>query len=151
MKVMIILLAAISSAALLAMLHYVFTATFKPASFVRQTNRTKISPISWVYYGLAFIGLAAFLFAGSRMLLFWVPSSWGSVNSDGNFMPIRDGIAIAIAFLVFPLLSFIDSAAHNKLLVVELRRRVSDLEQAAAQSSTRPNNSFKPSPHQGGA
>ena len=117
MSALSILFAVISAAAMIAVLHYVLSSAFWPEQFLARTHAKRVSVKHGIYFSLALLGGAIILFGGFRTSLFWLPSSFGMHDSDGNFNPLRDSVSGILATLVFPLFSFIDSAAINKVAV----------------------------------
>ncbi|UJB15425.1 hypothetical protein [Xanthomonas translucens] len=117
-----VLLAIISSACLLAVVHYVLSAAIWPKKFIARSHAVRPSLKYWAYYLLTLSGGAVILYGGCRTLLYWLPDSIGTHNEDGYFSPLKDSISIGFAFLVFPFLSFLDSAAINKVNADEKAR-----------------------------
>lgn len=117
MSALSILFSIISTAAMIAVLHYVLTSAFWPEQFLARTHARQVSVKNGIYFSLALLGGAIILFGGFRTALFWLASSFGMHDSDGNFNPLRDSVSGILATLVFPFFSFLDSAAINKVAV----------------------------------
>lgn len=59
MSVITMIAGAISTASLVALIHYVCSAHFEPEAFVRRAHvQSGMSPLKWIYFGLAWVGLA---------------------------------------------------------------------------------------------
>ena len=63
----------------------------------------------YVFIG-SLIGVGIFFYAGFEKSLFFIPSSWGGINEDGNFISTRSYFA---GMLAFAATAFIHSRPHN--------------------------------------
>jgi hypothetical protein len=120
---------AIAACALIAcVLHYFFTAAFRPRRFLEFTNAEPIPAKKWIYFLAVIIGCCIILFPGFDALLSWMPLSWGRHGEDGGFNPARHTIAAFLTSLAFPLLSYVESSARREVANEDLRARVIQLE-----------------------
>jgi len=81
-----------------------------------------------------FLVLAAFTFLvcmyqGAEVMLFWLPSEWGGIDSDGDFHTLRSSLSITfVIFCGLKFIRFIDSATHEKFFLREIREKSEELE-----------------------
>jgi hypothetical protein len=99
-----VLLAAVATTSLLAVIHFFFMAIAKPQRFLQLKTRYEHHILLKAYYCFLLLGWCAGCFAGARMLLFWIPSSWGAIGEDGGFISLRDYLAAVVAFFSIPIL-----------------------------------------------
>jgi len=121
MSVLSAVAGAISTASLVAVIHYVWSAHFQPQAFVRRAHiQSVMSPLKWIYFGLAWLGVAIFIYGGTKSALFWIPYDWGWTDEDGDVQPLRSYFAVAAAVvLTFPVLGFIYRAAADRWDAIE--------------------------------
>lgn len=121
MSVITMIAGAVSTASLIALIHYVWSAYFQPQAFVRRAHiQSGMSPLKWTYFGLAWLGLAIMIYGGTRSALFWMPDDWGWTDEDGDVQPLRSYFAVAAAMLLtFPALGFIYRAAADRWDAIE--------------------------------
>lgn len=124
MSVITLIAGAISTASLVALIHYVSSAHFEPEAFVRRADiQSGMSPLKWIYFGLAWLGVAIFIYGGTKSALFWMPDDWGWTDEDGDVQPLRYYLAVAAAVLLtFPALGFIYRAAADRWDAIERKR-----------------------------
>lgn len=120
MSVITMIAGAISTASLVALIHYVCSAHFEPEAFVRRAHvQSGMSPLKWIYFGLAWLGVAIFIYGGTKSALFWIPYDWGWTDEDGE-QQLRSYFAVAAAVvLTFPVLGFIYRAAADRWDAIE--------------------------------
>jgi|GEM_PF-2087085 len=123
MSVLSAVAGAISTASLVALIHYVCSAHFEPEAFVRRAHiQSGMSPLKWIYFGLAWLGLAIMVYGGTQSALFWMPDDWGWTDEEGDVQPLRTFIAAGAAVLLtFPALGFIYRAAADRWDAIERR------------------------------
>ncbi len=121
MSVFSAVVGAISTASLVTVIHYVWSAHFQPQAFVRRAHiQSGMSPLKWIYFGLAWLGLAITIYGGTHSALFWMPDDWGRTNEEGDVQPLRTFIAAGAAvLLMFPALGFIYRAAADRWDAIE--------------------------------
>jgi hypothetical protein len=103
-----------STVAMIAVTHYLYLGTSKPTelvSFLKELEKTKAF---YVYYAFVLIGWCTVTYVGSKTLLFWIPSSWGGMNENGNYVTAKDSFAITLAFFSTKLLINIANLARKK-------------------------------------
>lgn len=121
MSVITMITGAISTASLVALIHYVSSAHFEPKAFVRRAHvQSGMSPLKLIYFGLAWVGLAIMLYGGTHSALFWMPDDWGWTDEEGDVQPLRTFTAAgASVVLTFPVLGFIYRAAADRWDAIE--------------------------------
>lgn len=121
MSVITMIAGAVSTASLIALIHYVWSAYFQPKAFVRRAHiMSGMSPLKWIYFGLAWLGVAIFIYGGTKSALFWMPDDWGWADEEGDIQPLKTFIAAGAAVLLtFPTLGFIYRAAADRWDAIE--------------------------------
>lgn len=121
MSVASMIAGAISTASLIALIHYVCSAHFEPEAFVRRAHvQSGMSFLKWIYSALAWIGLAVLIYGGTDHALFWMPDDWGWADEEGDIQPLKTFIAAGAAVLLtFPTLGFIYRAAADRWDAIE--------------------------------
>lgn len=116
MSIIHMLAGAVSSLSFVALTHYIFSAHFDPEEFVRRSQISSgMSFIKGLYFGLAWVGAAILSYGGTKSAFFWLPQSWGWSNSDGDYLSLRQCVAIGAALLLTPpMLGFIYRAAADR-------------------------------------
>ena len=75
------------------------------------------------------IGLIACMYSGAEALLFWMPSEWGNIDSEGEYQTARTTLAAIFALYAgFTLAAFLDKANHEKFYIVEALDKTKELE-----------------------
>lgn len=126
-------LIAVALCSLGAVLHYAISAIVRPKYFLEFAHDLAGSSIrrslpikAKIYFGFTYLGAAVIAFGGFRLLLFWIPDSWGTVT-DGTFQPVRDMIAGVLAILSLGLVSYLEKSALASLANEELRNKMERL------------------------
>ena len=121
MSVLSAVAGAISTASLVAVIHYVWSAHFQPQAFILRAHiQSGMTPLKWIYFGLAWLGLAIMIYGGTQSALFWMPDDWGRTDEVGDIQPLRTFIAAGAAVLLtFPTLGFIYRAAADRWDAIE--------------------------------
>lgn len=121
MSVLSAVAGAISTASLVAVIHYVWSAHFQPQAFILRAHiQSGMTPLKWIYFGLAWLGLAIMIYGGTQSALFWMPDDWGRTDEEGDIQPLRTFIAAGAAVLLtFPTLGFIYRAAADRWDAIE--------------------------------
>lgn len=120
-----------STAALLSLCVYIFLAVRGNSLILYSTSHPLL--LSWwkkIFLALAALAFLICMFKGAEAMLWWMPSSWGSLDSDGEFHTVR--VSLAILFLTFfglAFVQFIDSAIHDKFFIKIIAERSKELEE----------------------
>lgn len=92
---------------LLAALHMLLASHFASAWLARLSHGTGHpdagrgrTAFAWTYYLAAVIGFGIMAYAGTYAVLWWLPNSFGFVDEEGGFSPIRGVVATFIALWV---------------------------------------------------
>jgi hypothetical protein len=86
MAVLRLLLALVSTAALVSLAAYIALAYWGNSRILYSTA-LQVGP-SWrarVFLALAAVGLLTCLFQGAHAMLFWLPSTWGHIDEHGEY------------------------------------------------------------------
>jgi hypothetical protein len=110
-----VILSAGAIASFLIIAHYFFLAINKPERLLRFLANLEKTATGKIYYGFLFIGWITAAYFGAKGLLFWVPTSIGNVDEYGDFQPLKDTIAIPLAFLSLPLIGSMEELARSKV------------------------------------
>lgn len=104
MKIMfLVIAAAVVCVTLFAMVETVWTVMNRPAAAVERFERANERfGKSRVYLIAALIGYLGVVYCGIYGLLFWMPSSWGTVGEDGEFTALRHTVAGLFTFAALP-------------------------------------------------
>lgn len=129
MSALEVLFAVISTAVLLSLATYIFLAA-------RGTSLTLYSTLdeslgSWkssLFLALAAIGFLICMYSGASTMLYWMPTDWGGLGSDGEFQTHRSLLAATFAILGGgALIIFIDKATHEKFFLRKRREHTDEL------------------------
>jgi hypothetical protein len=104
----------ISSSVAIAVSHYLYYITSNPKVILELKNSKEKEQLCYAYYALVFIGWYVLTYAGFKLFLFWIPSSIGGLNQDGNYTTLRDYIAMILALLSFQILINLEKSSENK-------------------------------------
>jgi hypothetical protein len=107
------LLAIMATTSLLVVIHFFFMAIVKPQQFLHLKTRYERHLLLKVYYCFLLVGWCAGCFAGAKMLLFWIPASWGSIGEDGGFMSLGDYLAALISAASIPILIHVEKSTGS--------------------------------------
>lgn len=107
----------ISTAALVALGAFFYLATRTEGSqtllstmFAGNLNRKQQA-----FLLLAAGGMMVTMFAGANTLLFWMPSSWGHLDAEGDFQIYRHSISIMFTLIGGgALIRLVDRASHDR-------------------------------------
>ncbi len=126
MSIVTAIAATVSTASFAALIHYVCSAHFTPEAFVRRALvESGMSPTKWVYFGLAWIGVAILIYGGTKSMLFWMPEDWGWADDDGDVQSLRTYVATGAAVLLtFPVLGFIHQAAADRWDAMSRKQKI---------------------------
>ena len=109
-------------------LHYFYSAALQPAAFLARSRKNNPTPLAWGYFIAAFAGTIVVLFNGFDAILAWMPLSWGTSESGGDFAPFRKTLSAGLTFSCLPVFSLVDDYAACALRVEELKRQVAALQ-----------------------
>lgn len=123
-------IALVSTAAFLSMALYIYLAARGDSLTLYSTMDHRLLSLKQkIFVGLAMIGLIACMYSGAEALLFWMPSEWGSIDSDGEYQTARTAFATIFAtFAGLALVVFIDKANHEKFYLAEVLEKTKELE-----------------------
>ncbi|WP_143048241.1 MULTISPECIES: hypothetical protein [Stenotrophomonas] len=92
---------------LLAALHMLLASHFAPSWLARLNNGAGDpdggkgkTALTWIYFIAAVAGFGIMAYAGTYAVLWWLPNSFGFVDEEGGFSPIRGVVATFIALWV---------------------------------------------------
>lgn len=128
--VLTIIISFASFAALLSLCVYIFLAVRGDSLLLYSTSHPLL--LSWwkkLFLAFAALAFLICMFKGAEAMLWWVPASWGSLDSDGEYHAVR--ISLATLFLTFgglAFVQFIDSAIHDKFFIRIIVERSKELE-----------------------
>lgn len=118
-----LIFAVLSTASLCTLSLYIFLAVRGKSELLYSTVSSRLVP-SWkdkAFFALATIGFLVCMFKGAEAMLYWMPSSWGSADSDGDYQTLKSYIAFLFAGIGgIALVGFIDKATHEKFHLREL-------------------------------
>lgn len=120
----------VSTAALLSLCVYIFLAVRGNSLILYSTSHPLL--LSWwkkIFLALAALAFLICMFKGAEAMLWWMPSSWGNLDDNGEFQTIR--VSLATLFLTFgglAFVSFIDSAIHGEFFLRIVAERSKELE-----------------------
>jgi len=120
-----LLLAVLSTAALVSLASYMALA-YWGRSRILYSTALEVGP-SWsarIFLVLAASGLLTCLFQGARSMLFWMPSTWGHVDENGEYQTLATGLALLFASGGLFFIAFIDKATHEKVWLRVLREQL---------------------------
>lgn len=124
-----VLFAVISTAVLLALATYIFLAARGSSLTLYYT--LDVSLLSWrskLFLALAAIGFLICMYSGASTMLYWMPTAWGSLDSEGEFQTDRSSLAATFAmFGGVALIVFIDKATHEKFFLRKRREHTDEL------------------------
>lgn len=125
-----ILIIAVSTLTLLSLSVYIYLAVKGDSITLYSTvNSDYLSIKQKTFLGLAAIGFLVCMYNGAEAMLFWMPSEWGSVDSEGEYQTVKGSISGIFALLGgFSLIHFIDKATHEKFYLRTLRDESHELE-----------------------
>ncbi|NKC15832.1 MAG: hypothetical protein GKR94_27630 [Gammaproteobacteria bacterium] len=132
MQALYVLLAFASTTALIVLIHYLFTVCAVPYSQLRFRERVRNTIWEKMYVACILIAVGVTGYGGAKVLLFWVPESWGGSDEDGNFTTAREAVSLLIGALALGLVAYLESAAartlalegtSNNALFPQLRRQ----------------------------
>jgi len=77
---------------------------------------SKLSRLQQVFLLFAAAGFLVCIYQGTRFMFSWMPDSWGSVDEDGEYLPLKGSLATAFTlFGGFPLMFWIDEMRKRNL------------------------------------
>lgn len=133
-----VVLAGLSVSALAAMSAYVVLALHGSSAAFYAT----IAPRSWpmkVFVVLVAIALSMIIFGGAMTLLWWLPSSWGSVDEDGGYTTARVTLAGLVTFLGTPAVGYVLASAteaiYERRILSERSRGLAEILRALTRSA----------------
>jgi hypothetical protein len=113
-----IALAIVSTACFVALTAYLFMAAFKRGDTLYLLGiNGRLSLKQNAFVGLAAVAMLVCFFNGAEAMLFWLPSDWGSLDEDGDFVLVRTSIASVFTLLAFGWLEVPSKAASNAKLL----------------------------------
>lgn len=118
-----LIIAVLSTASFVALSIYIFLAARGKSELLYATisSRLKLSWINKAFFAFAAIGFLICMYKGAEAMLYWMPSSWGTVDSDGEYLTFRSYVALLFTALGgIPFVAFIDKATHDKFELREL-------------------------------
>ncbi|MGH9657943.1 MAG: hypothetical protein ACRD96_05325 [Bryobacteraceae bacterium] len=121
-------MAILSTMALFSLSVYIGLAYWGRSAILYSTA-LRVAP-SWrsrIFLSLAAIGFVTCLFQGARAMLFWVPSTWGSVDENGQYQTLATILAALFAFAGLFFIAFIDGATHEKVWLRVTREHLQGL------------------------
>jgi hypothetical protein len=112
-----VLLAFCSSAALICFSIYIYLANRgrSPYLYFPTNGRMPIPIGKKVFLAFAAIALLVCIYAGSELMLFWIPKTWGSLDEDGDFVTTQ--FLLASLFTTFGGIAlgiFIEKSIQNQ-------------------------------------
>jgi hypothetical protein len=107
------LLAIAATMSLLVVIHFFFMAIVKPQRFLHLKIRYERHILLKTYYCFLLLGWCAGSFAGAKLLLFWIPPSWGSIGESGGFTSLRDHLAAIVAVASIPILMHVERSTGS--------------------------------------
>lgn len=125
-----ILIITVSVLTLLSLSVYIYLAAKGDSITLYSTiNSNYLSIKQKIFLGFAAIGFLVSMYTGAEAMLFWMPSEWGSIDSDGEYQTVRSTISFVFAlFGGLSLIQFIDKATHEKFFLRKLRDESHELE-----------------------
>ena len=126
-----IILALLSTSALLCLTIYIFLANKGRSSLLHSTERAS-NPLSFgakAFFILSAVALIICLYGGADIMLFWLLSSLGGANEDGVFVRLQ-GILVW-SFTIFggmAFIEFIDKSVHRQFYLHNRENDINDLE-----------------------
>ena len=125
-----IFIALVSTAAFLSLALYIYLAARGNSLTLYSTMDNRLLSLKQkMFVGLAMIGLIACMYSGAEALLFWMPSEWGNIDSEGEYQTARTTLATIFAIYAgFTLAAFLDKANHEKFYMAEALDKAKELE-----------------------
>lgn len=125
-----VLIALVSTAAFLSLSLYIYLVARGDSLTLYSTMDNRLLSLRQkIFICLAMIGLIACMYSGAEKLLFWMPSEWGSIDSEGEYQAARTTLATIFAIYAgFTLAAFLDKANHEKFYIVEALDKTKELE-----------------------
>lgn len=118
-----LLFAALSTGSLCALSLYILLAVRGKSELLYSTS-SAATPLSWkekTFFALAAIGFLVCMYKGAEAMLYWMPDSWGHLDSDDEYQTVRSFVALLFAAVGgLSLIGFIDKATHEKFHLREL-------------------------------
>ncbi len=91
-------------------------------------NNDYLSTKQKIFLVFAAIGFLVCIYSGVKAMLFWMPSEWGRINSDGEHEAFKSIIASVFTFVAgFSFIHLIDKAAHKRFDLRRLRNKSYEL------------------------
>lgn len=129
MKLAILILFAIGSLLCLGFLiHYIRLTVNHPEKFIDSHPGDNLRLTEKIYFAGLCISAATFGWGGARTLLSWIPDSVGGFTEYGDYITLRDSIAIYFAITGVWVLSKFGDYAEKKVWHVFHRIRAEELE-----------------------
>ncbi|MDG4474827.1 hypothetical protein [Thiovibrio frasassiensis] len=131
MKLVMLTIAGVTStAAFMSLCVYIFLAVRGKSVTLYSTSHTSL--LSWrqkVFLALAALAFLACMYKGAEAMLWWMPSTWGGVDEDGEYQTLRASMASLFAILGgLAFIQFIDAATHNKFFLRLASERAREFE-----------------------
>jgi hypothetical protein len=117
-----LLLGLFSVAAIASLAIYAVLACRPRSRLLESLNGTGHVPTSTAWlFGIAGLALLFCVYSGLDAMLWWLPSSWGRVDEDGEFIPLRHMLAgVGACCITYPIAGHLASSPRNtRLLQIE--------------------------------
>lgn len=131
MKLAMLTIAGVAStAAFLSLCVYIFLAARGKSITLYSTSHTFL--LSWrqkIFLAFAALAFLICMYKGAEAMLWWIPSTWGGVDEDGEYQTLRASLASLFSILGgLAFVQFIDAATHDKFFLRIVSERAAEFE-----------------------
>ena len=121
MIILYVAMALLSTSCLVALAYYILLAYLGDSKILYTLyDQIKMTWKHKIFFGLAAIGLLVCFFQGAEAMLFWIPKSWGFVDSDDSWMSYSTSFALGFAAMSTAFIGFLESASSHDIIHARL-------------------------------